>query len=193
VLGGVTAHGATLLGSGRVRHAGKGPTVVAAPAGSRADAASAARLLSDAGMPAEVGDDLETLLWSKLVINAGVNPVAAITRLRNGALMEVPAAAALVGAAAAEAARVASARGLGIDAEGAVARAGEVCRATAKNVNSMLQDVLHHRRTEVEAINGAIVAEAQRTGAGAAANELLLRAVRAIEESYSRQVCRADL
>jgi 2-dehydropantoate 2-reductase len=190
VVGGVTAHGATLLGVGRVRHAGRGETVIAAPRRSAADAAGVAQWLSESGIPTEVGDDLSALLWSKLVLNAGINPVAAITRLRNGDLMEAPEAAALVGEATAEAARVAAARGLAMDAEAAVERVGEVCRATAKNVNSMLHDVLRHRRTEVEAINGAIVAEARRTGVAAPVNTFLLRAVRAIEDSYSLQVGR---
>jgi 2-dehydropantoate 2-reductase len=189
VVGGVTAHGATSLGVGRVCHAGKGPTVVAAPAGADADVAGLARLLSDSGIATEVGDDLDALIWWKLILNAGINPVAAITRLRNGDLLSVAGAARLVAAAVREAAAVAAARGLAVAPGRAVARVREVCRATAKNVNSMLQDVLHGRRTEIEAINGAIVAEAARLGLSVPVNGFLVHAVRAIEDGYARRVC----
>lgn len=193
VVGGTTAHGATLLAVGRVRHAGKGPTALAAPGGGSADVARVARVLSAAGIAAEVVDDLDALLWRKLIVSAGINPVAAITRLRNGDLISVAEAAALVRAAVAEAAAVAAARGLPVAPARAAASLREVCRATAKNVNSMLQDVLHHRRTEIEAINGAIVAAAERVGTAAPVNEFLLRAVRAIEDAYPRQVRGSNL
>ena len=193
VVGGSTAHGATLLAVGRVRHAGKGPTALAAPAGATADVAAVAQVLSAAGIATEAVDDLDALLWQKLILSAGINPIAAITRLRNGDLISVAGAAALAQAAVAEAAAVAAARGVPITPERAVANLREVCRSTAKNVNSMLQDVLHHRRTEVEAINGVIVAEAERMRMAAPVNEFLLRAVRAIEGACPRQVRGTDL
>ena len=56
-----------------------------------------------------------------------------------------------------------------------------VCKATSANVSSMLQDVLRHKRTEIDAINGAIVSEARKAGIEAPINETLTYLVKGIE------------
>src|SRR4030095_13154693 len=69
---GVTALGATLLGPGRVRHAGQGATIFGA-APDRDGMGALAELFGMCGLPAELSDDLEALVWGKLVVNAGIN------------------------------------------------------------------------------------------------------------------------
>lgn len=86
-----------------------------------------------------------------------INPVAALTRLRNGALAEHEPSLALMTAAAREAHAIARRHGVAIPRQDWRARLQTVCRATAPNVNSMLADVLQGRRTEIDAINGAVV------------------------------------
>ena len=56
-----------------------------------------------------------------------------------------------------------------------------VCKATASNISSMLQDVLRRKRTEIDAINGAIVREARKAGIEAPINETLTYLIRSIE------------
>jgi 2-dehydropantoate 2-reductase len=60
----------------------------------------------------------------------------------------------------------------------------DVCRATAMNISSMLQDVRKKRKTEIEAINGEVVSLAQRHGLAAPMNTQLVRQVKEIEKSY---------
>jgi 2-dehydropantoate 2-reductase len=67
---GVTTTGATLLGPGHVRVGGTGPTHIARHA--RLEAYLP--LLRKAGFQVEVEDDVESLLWGKLAVNAGINP-----------------------------------------------------------------------------------------------------------------------
>ncbi|MDB4895986.1 MAG: panE, partial [Firmicutes bacterium] len=172
VLAGTTALGATLLGPGRVRLGGLGPTVIApwgggaapgvapgaasgtAPVTAPVLAAHVAALLNEAGFPTEVRPDPLPLLWGKLAVNCGINALSAILRVPNGELVERPGARRLLEAAAREAAQVAAASGVILDGDSG-ARAVAVARATAANRSSMLQDVERGRPTEIDAINGA--------------------------------------
>jgi 2-dehydropantoate 2-reductase len=183
VLGGATAQGATEIGPGQVRHAGVGATVVA---GSRAG--ELAGLLNDAGIETQVTNDLEGALWSKLVVNCGINAVGALTRLPNGGLAQDPSAVQILRAAVQEAAAVARAKGIRLAYDDPAGYTQEVCCASATNVNSMLQDVLRGRRTEVEFINGVVVREAQELGLEAPVNAALVALVGAIERNYALQI-----
>lgn len=188
VLGGTTAQGANLVGPGHVRHAGNGETVVGEPGGGTARAARAAELFVSCGLTARVTEDLDSVVWSKLVINAAINPLTALFRVRNGALAEVPAARALMEEAAAEAAAVAGARGVRLLYPDAPAKVAAVAQATAENISSMHADVRAKRRTEIEQICGAVVSEAERLGVPAPVNRALLMLVRGLEGSYGRIV-----
>ncbi|HWQ14988.1 MAG TPA: 2-dehydropantoate 2-reductase [Roseiflexaceae bacterium] len=181
---GVTALGATLLGPGRVRHAGQGLTVFGAHP-NRAAAEALATLFAACGLPSEVGDNLEALVWGKLVVNAGINALTALLRVPNGALAEVPQARALLEAAVREAAGVAAARGVRLPYDDPLAHTLAVVRATAANRSSMLQDVLRGSPTEVETINGAVAREGERLGVPTPVNRTLAELVRALEACAS--------
>jgi len=182
---GVTSHGATRLGPGRVRHAGEGPTFV----GPRcADQAARARriqaLLTAGGIETRTVSDLAGAVWSKLVVNAAINALSAVANARNGALLEDAELRGLLHAAAREAAAVAKAKGIVLRYRDPIEEVEAVCRATAANVSSMLQDVRGKRRTEIEAINGGIVREARTLGIATPTNQMLLDRVRAVEKEY---------
>jgi 2-dehydropantoate 2-reductase len=183
---GVTSLGGTLLGPGRVRHAGMGPTVLGASP-DRALAASLAGLLARAGLPASVGDDIESLVWGKLVVNAGINALTALLRVPNGALAELPAPRALLAAAVQEAAAVAAARGVRLPYPDPVAHVEGVALATGANRSSTLQDVLRGAPTEVATINGAVAAEGARLGVPTPLNSALAALVAALEATADRR------
>ncbi|MFH0959162.1 MAG: ketopantoate reductase C-terminal domain-containing protein, partial [Pseudomonadota bacterium] len=56
-----------------------------------------------------------------------------------------------------------------------------VCKGTSGNLNSMLQDILAGRRTEIDFINGAIAAQAKSLGLEAPVNETLAMLIRSLE------------
>ena len=184
---GVTTLGATLLGPGRVRHAGQGPTVFGA-APDRAGAAALAGLFAACGLPAELTDDLDALVWGKLVTNAGINALSALLRVPNGVLAAVPQARALAEQAAAEAAAVAAARGVRLPYADPAAHALAVAQATGANRSSMLQDVLRGSPTEVDAINGAVAREGRRLGVPTPVNALLAELVAALDATAGVRV-----
>ncbi|HKY84331.1 MAG TPA: 2-dehydropantoate 2-reductase [Anaerolineales bacterium] len=179
---GVTTTGATLLGPGFVRVGGTGPTHVAAQA--RLD--PYLPLLRQAGFQVEVEEDVEPLLWGKLAVNAGINPLTALLRVTNGALLEDPNARSLMAEAARETAAVAAARGVGLPYANPAAQAEEVALRTGANRSSMLQDILRGAPTEIDAINGAVAAEGERLGVATPVNRTLWRLVHAAVAAGAR-------
>jgi 2-dehydropantoate 2-reductase len=181
---GVTAQGATLLAPGHVRHGGDGPTALGflqpAPAGHRSRLADMAAALTTAGLAAQVVDDIENRLWQKLLINVGINGLTVLHDCPNGALLEQAEARRRLRALVEEGVRVARALGREVGPD-PVGRCLEVCRATATNISSMLQDVRNQRPTEIMAINGALVAEAKKLAIPTPENELLVREILAAQ------------
>jgi 2-dehydropantoate 2-reductase len=188
VVAGVTSHGATLLGPAHVRHAGKGPTHIATRPEIAEKLADVVAALEQAGFEVHPSDDLESLVWGKLIINVGINALTAILRVPNGQLVEIPAATALMTQAVAEAEAVCSAKGVTLPYDDPLGRVRAVARATAANRSSMLQDVLRGVPTEIGVINEAIVREGQRVGVDTPVNELISSVVRAVEGSYALRV-----
>lgn len=188
VLGGVTAEGATLLGPGHARHAGRGQTVIG-PAGSAdGPVAKIVKAFAGAGFDTRTADDVENLIWGKLIVNVGINALTAITRVKNGRLPAIKGAKTVMKMAVQEAVSVAVARGIRLPYPDPFKRVLEVCRATAENTASMLQDVLAKRVTEIQAINGAIVREGLKFGIPTPVNLTLTSLVEAIQESYGQRV-----
>jgi len=186
VVVGTTSHGVTFLGPGEIRHAGTGETVIGpwANVGDE-DLVRLRALLEDAGIPTRIASDVRTELWAKAVINASINPLAALARVPNGRLVKDPRLARTFEAVCLEAARVAKAEGAAIDPAGVLHRTVLVARRTATNRCSMLQDLDRGRRTEIDSITGAIVRAAHRRDLPVPLNEALYALVRAREGSGS--------
>ncbi|MDP8922492.1 MAG: 2-dehydropantoate 2-reductase, partial [Chloroflexota bacterium] len=143
-----------------------------------------AALLDAAGIPARAAEAVEPLIWGKLIANAAINPLGALLRCPNGVLVEHPSSAPLFDGLAAEAGAVARALGVDLPFADPVEHARSVARVTYANRNSMLQDVEAGRRTEVEAINGAVARLGGEVGVPTPLNATLAALVRAIEEGY---------
>ena len=186
VLGGSTAQGATLVAPGQVHHAGLGATVVGEPGGTISERVMAVEVAFAAGgIQTELTADLPSVLWAKLAINAGINPVATLAQVRNGGIMESAHLRQALRLAVTEAVQVAEGLGVRLPPQDMVAHTEEVCQRTANNVNSMLQDVRRQRRTEVDAINGAVVRHGAAQGFPAPTNAILAALIHGIEETYS--------
>jgi 2-dehydropantoate 2-reductase len=185
---GVTAHGATLLGPGKVRHAGRGPTHLETRAEIADRAEQMAGLFQQAGIETHLSSDLDSLIWGKLVINVGINALTGILRVPNGMLSELGPACALMDAAVEEAMQVARAKGIRLPYDDPIQKVHDVSAATGANRSSMLQDVLRGSLTEIDVINGAIVREASALGLQAPVNKMLTELIKAIEAGYSTRV-----
>lgn len=185
VYGGVTAEGATLLGWGRIRHAGHGDTVMGPKSNSSSSLEKIVAAFRKAGFSARSADNVDDLIWGKLIINVGINALTAILRLKNGRLPELAGTRWIMEEAVREATAVAKAKGIHLPYTNALNRVMEVCRNTAGNIASMLQDVLNEKITEVDFINGAIVQEGEKLGIPTPVNQTLVSLVKTIQETYS--------
>jgi len=184
VLAGTTAHGATMLGPGRMRHAGSGRTIIGELDGKRTERLETiAKIFRDAGLETELSDNVLGLVWDKLLVNVGINALTGITKLPNGELLNHPEIEELLEAAVREAHAIAKAKGIKLGYEDPVRHTKDVCRATAANRSSMLQDILNRRQTEIDMINGAIVREGAAAGIDTPVNRALTNLIKFLQKA----------
>jgi len=191
VIGGVTSQAAVLISPGQVRHTGQGATVIGELDGSltpRVRDIEEAFVAS--GIHAEVTTNLESVIWAKLAVNAGVNAVATLAQVRNGGILESRSLRETMRAAVREAVAVAKAKGIDMPEDDMESYSEGICQRTADNVNSMLQDVHRQRRTEVEAINAAVVKEGEAVGIATPVNWVLAGLMRGVEQTYEARIAR---
>jgi 2-dehydropantoate 2-reductase len=147
-----------------------------------------ARLLVDSGLKAEALPDLVPAQWSKLIFNATVNGVAALTGLPHDEHFSAESEAGdlghLVHDLVEEGKRTATAAGVELHEDPWEMNVLATKRGSA-HYPSMLEDVNGRRPTEVELINGALVREAERYGVKAPLQTAIYRLVKAREASYS--------
>ena len=176
---GVTSEGANMISPGVVRHAGKGQTHLATTPETTGKMAEIAVLFNAAGFETYLVDDADGLIWGKLAVNAGINPLTGLLQVPNGYLVEEPVARDIMCRSAEETAAVAMAQGIKLPYESASERTIEVAKATAANRSSMAQDLARGMPTEIEMISGAIVRYGLTFGIPTPLNEALLRLVNA--------------
>jgi 2-dehydropantoate 2-reductase len=176
---GVAFLGARLLGPGEVSVV-PGRLVLGEEPGTAGPVRRLATRLRGAGLEVETSGDVERVVWAKLAANCAINPLTALHGVPNGALLKDPALRRTMRAAAREVAAVAAARGLDLGPD-AASLAEQVAEATADNRSSMLQDLERGATTEIDALNGAVAAEARRLRVEAPVNDDLWRRLRARE------------
>ncbi|MFZ5798426.1 MAG: ketopantoate reductase family protein [Desulfobulbaceae bacterium] len=184
---GITTEGATLLAPGHVRHGGAGMTrlglLAAAPAAADVLLDRLAGLFNRSGLVAAITPTPLKDVWAKLFVNAGINALTALLRCPNGALLDSSPTRGRMTQAVREAEAVARARGIPVD-EDPVTVTFRVCEATGNNISSMFQDILSRRRTEIDAINGAIVVAGGKLGIPTPINAELVRQIKDIEAAF---------
>jgi 2-dehydropantoate 2-reductase len=182
---GVTSQGATFLGPGRIRHAGKGPTHISMADGENARLAPLAAALNAAGFETHVEKDVASLVWSKLVINVGINALTALIGQTNGTLLRHEEMKSVMADLVGEATAVAEARGVRLTYADPLATVYDVAQKTGANRSSMLQDFDRGRESEIDFMNGAIVREAAELGIPAPVNETITRLVKTIDRIHT--------
>lgn len=168
----ITTEGSTRLADNGVRRAGLGESRLGI---SKVQASSSLDALHDkatetllntlrkAGFPTFLSNDIDKDIYRKLLINSVINPLTAILRVPNGDLLVSEERMTMVRMLCEEAERAYKACGISLD-DDAFELVASVCRSTSTNTSSMLGDVLHHRATEIDAINGQLVGLAESVG-----------------------------
>jgi 2-dehydropantoate 2-reductase len=184
----ITTEGSTNLAPGHVRHAGVGRTFLGFLASpdkeQRQRLSQLVTVLQKGGLEACETGSILSRIWTKLLINVGINALTAVHDCTNGELLQNPLIKMQMQQAIAEAVEVARCENIQIRAP--VQNAENVCRTTAENISSMLQDVRRKRKTEIDAINGAIAVKAENYGLSTPVNTFLVQRIKEIERSYEK-------
>jgi 2-dehydropantoate 2-reductase len=184
---GVTSQGATFLGPGRIRHAGVGPTHLGMSDRRNEKLAALAEALKRAGFETHLEQSVESLVWSKLIINVGINALTALTGLPNGRLLDFPQTRAVMADLVSEAVRVAQARGVQLTYTDPLTMVYQVAEKTAGNRSSMLQDFDRGAPSEIDVINGAILREAEALRLEVPVNRAVTRLIQALDAVHAEK------
>jgi 2-dehydropantoate 2-reductase len=151
------------------------------------DARAVAGLIVRSGLKAEAFDDLRPAQWSKLIFNAAVNTVAALTGLPHdphfAAVADQRDLGLLVRDLMDEGKAVALAAGVDLREDPWEMNVLATQRGSA-HYPSMLEDVDAHRQTEVDMITGSLVREADRLGVPVPLHKTMYRLIKAKEASW---------
>jgi len=189
LLSGVTFMSGTKYGDDQVEYVLDTPTWLGPWGGAPFELAQRVEaLIVSSGLKAEALPDLRPAQWSKLIFNATVNSVAALTGLPHDAHFAAEANETdlghLVHDLVDEGKAVAAAAGIELHDDPWEMNVLATQRGH-RHFPSMLEDVEAHRPTEVELINGALVREAELRGVPVPLQTALYRLVKAREASYS--------
>ncbi|KAF0718797.1 Aste57867_1474 [Aphanomyces stellatus] len=196
VLHGVTYKGGVCVAPGRVIQGGTGDTIIqnAEHLGDSIQHTLSrfSSLLTASGITNKLvpSSELQSVLWTKLVVNAGINPLAAILNVPNKGILAGDANLAVVEAIVDEAAAVAKAQGIPLNLQNMTPLEFTIATATATGTNicSMCHDMRQRRPTEIAAINEMIVCYGQQLGIPTPHNELMVHLIRAMESTQAAEI-----
>lgn len=181
---GTSKHNSVNLGSGKVRHSGHGATTIGSNMQATKNLEKIKTILEDGGFIAEITDDIQRIIWSKLFVNLSINTFTAITRSPIGSMIDNKYAWDFAEKMICEAVDVAEADGTHFSYMEVLNMVHHVCEDAGKGYSSMSQDVMNCRRTEIDAINGAIVEQAKLYNVPVPYNSLIVDLIHAIEGAY---------
>jgi 2-dehydropantoate 2-reductase len=187
VLGGLTAQGANIEGPGVVRNHAELPSYIGEMAGGVSDRVSAiAELLSAAGLPTSPSEHIRLDIWRKLMANIAISAVSGITGLNIGQIFNEHNGDDVSYAALEEAIAVANASGVALAVNEAHEILGKIAgpNGTPGNKSSLRVDIENSRPSEIDYINGAVVALGHKHGVAVPVNETLVKLVHARQARY---------
>lgn len=164
---------------GHVRHHGRGELVLAP----FPEAAAVQAALAHAGVPTTVSPAVPQALWTKLAINCAYNALSAITARPYGWLWAQPGVPALLRQVVRECVAVAAAEGIALDEAALQAEVERIATSMATQLSSTARDLLRGRPTEIDHLNGYVVARAAAHGLAAPVNQALHTLVRALQQA----------
>src|SRR5699024_7928633 len=187
IIVGTSANGASFIEPGKIRHSGHGGTVLGEISGEKTNRIKQIHETMDLEElgNVEISDNVMSLIWEKLIVNCGINPLTALTNMKNGELLENKESEEILEEIVAEAIEVAKKSNIKLSFDNAD-YCKEVCRATSKNQSSMLSDVLNNRKTEIMNINGAIVRIGEELGVATPYNKVVTNLILLKEKTYKK-------
>ena len=181
VILGITTESSQTVAPGRVRSSEQGNTIIGSTSASMATARTVTDLLTRSGLRASIVYDIRPHLWGKLVANASVNALSALLDCDAGDIPRDPNAARLAEALAEETANVAAALQINQPVVNPWQYVTEVIALGADAKSSMAYDLESGHPSEIDHINGAVVAFGRRTATPTPYNDAMVRLIKARE------------
>ncbi|SFA82444.1 2-dehydropantoate 2-reductase [Lentibacillus halodurans] len=191
VMVGGTRAGAGIKEPGVVVHRAWGSTFigVSQPGDNQALLDKIALTFSASGLETHVSENVQSIVWSKLLVNVAYNGLTAVTRLKNGDTLLVQEGEDIVAKLVHEAVQIAKAKKIPLlfdDPAAECIRLGKV--EIGMNTSSMLTDVLHERKTEIDVMNGAVVEEGRKHRIPTPYNDMMTKLIKVMENTYQHSV-----
>jgi 2-dehydropantoate 2-reductase len=188
VIAGVSMNSAANPEPGRAQYTNAGMTSIGELDGRNTKRiAEVARMLNKAEIETTVIPDPMAYIWGKFVLNCAINPLTAVTGLRGGEMYRTPEVDALQDCIIDEILMVVERKGIRISESDPRKKIKEHCRVRY-NRPSMMQHVEQGRRTEIDALNGALVREARALGIPVPYNEAIVAVVKGLEKSRRQRL-----
>jgi 2-dehydropantoate 2-reductase len=192
VLVGLTYHGGTLLGPGRVKHPGLGMTFLGELSGEITPRLrSVDDALRAAGFETTLSPRILDEVWKKLALNCCTLPTSALMRFFAHELVGYPTAKDAMALILGEVVAVARARGIALDYDERWAAITGLLEKAIGGKASMLQDVEAGRQTEIEVINGAVAKAGREAGVATPVNDMMVAMVSALQAKYLAEARKA--
>jgi len=183
MIAGTTTEGAMTTGPGAVIHTGRGMTWVGEMNGKLSDRCLTIQgAFRKAGFSTIISNNIRGVLWAKAIVNSAINPISAITHVRNRDVRRIPELRGIASKAVDEGSAVARASGILLKPSPKSLLA-KVLAQTPRNKSSMLQDIEAGRKTEIRQLNGSISRLGSLMGVSTPFNDLLTKLVLALERS----------
>lgn len=178
-----TSNGALMKEPGHVIHTGFGNTIVGCIYNKyQYELKKITKLFSDAGFKPETTNEIKNVIWKKIMVNVGINPLGTLLNVTNGLIpQKIPEK--MIKKILNEAIEVAKKENVSINLKDAYDSVIDVCHKTKNNRNSMLQDIDNGKKTEIDFINGAIVFLAKKYDIEVPYNELITALIKGIEKT----------
>jgi len=170
-----------MAGPGHLRHHGRGELVIEPSSRSTV----VARVLTEAGIPTEVSDNVRGALWAKLTVNCAYNALSAVGQLPYGELVQRPGVVELMHDVVAECRAVAAADGVRLPADVDLA-VRRIAQTMPTQYSSTAQDLMRGKPSEIDHLNGYVVQRGQALGVPTPANRALWVLLRLTESRPPR-------
>ena len=184
ILVGMTMTPAEYLGPGRVASHGTATTDLYSASGQDLPILhKIAALMDNGGITARLEPDINVAIWEKATFNCALNPICALSGGTPGSVGASEAGRRLAASVAAEAIAVAKASGVNASLDRVTAMMEHAFAHHLHHEPSMLQDRMAGRRTEIDALNGAVLRIGDRLGVPTPANRIVTDLIRLTEDS----------
>jgi 2-dehydropantoate 2-reductase len=179
---GSTQHNSSIIEPGTVHHGGGGNTFIGLLSGETAPIKAIEESFNKCGLETEISNNIQQKVWEKLFLNASASVLTAIFQTNLGFLIENEHAWVLTRQLIKEAVAVANGDGMGFEEEKILTRVHKLLENARAGYTSIFADIRAGRKTEVDAISGAIVAASRRNHTPAPSHEFVVELIHALED-----------